>query len=239
MRRGPIPSAACVREGRRVGKLRARGRSPRCLGFGGFAAGRDLEAHLGVRLLNRTTRRLSLTESGRAFYERCVQLLADLEEAEEGRGVGAVVPRGTLRLTCSGELRRRLPRARDRRRSPAASATALRRRAVRPRDRSRRRGHRRRDSDRRHRKPGADRPADRRGATDLLRRAPYLARGVAPRTPAEPRRASLPDLRVCVGRQPLALSATPRGACTRRARAAPCMRTTARCSARSQSPGWA
>ena len=38
----------------------------------------DLEAHLGARLLNRTTRRLSLTESGQVFYERCVQLLADL-----------------------------------------------------------------------------------------------------------------------------------------------------------------
>lgn len=61
----------------------------------------DLEAHLGVRLLNRTTRRLSLTESGRGFYERCVQLLADLEEAEEAVASTAVVPRGTLRLTAS------------------------------------------------------------------------------------------------------------------------------------------
>ena len=43
----------------------------------------ELEAHLDARLLNRTTRRLSLTESGRVFHERCVQLLADLEEAEE------------------------------------------------------------------------------------------------------------------------------------------------------------
>jgi len=60
----------------------------------------DLEAHLNARLLNRTTRRLSLTEIGRAFHERCVQLLADLEEAEESAGEGAVVPRGTLRLTC-------------------------------------------------------------------------------------------------------------------------------------------
>jgi len=60
-----------------------------------------LEAHLGVRLLNRTTRRLSLTESGQAFYERCVQLLADLEEAEEAVTAAAVVPRGTLRITAS------------------------------------------------------------------------------------------------------------------------------------------
>jgi Transcriptional regulator len=59
----------------------------------------ELEAHLGVRLLNRTTRRLSLTESGRAFHERCVQLLADLEEAEDEVSASAIVPRGTLRLT--------------------------------------------------------------------------------------------------------------------------------------------
>jgi DNA-binding transcriptional LysR family regulator len=61
----------------------------------------DLEAHLDARLLNRTTRRLSLTESGQAFFERCVQLLADLEEAEEAVTAAAVVPRGTLKLTCS------------------------------------------------------------------------------------------------------------------------------------------
>jgi len=61
----------------------------------------DLEAHLDARLLNRTTRRLSLTESGQAFFERCVQLLADLEEAEVAVSSASVVPRGTLRLTCS------------------------------------------------------------------------------------------------------------------------------------------
>src|SRR5450432_4007201 len=60
----------------------------------------ELEAHLDARLLNRTTRRLSLTESGRSFYERCVQLLADLEEAEESAHAGTVTPRGTLRITC-------------------------------------------------------------------------------------------------------------------------------------------
>ena len=59
-----------------------------------------LETHLGVRLLNRTTRRISLTEAGRAFHERSVQLLADLEEAEASASEGAAVPRGTLRLSC-------------------------------------------------------------------------------------------------------------------------------------------
>ena len=61
----------------------------------------DLEQHLGARLLHRTTRRLSLTESGQAFYERAVSLLNDLAEAEAIAGQSAVEPRGTLRLTCS------------------------------------------------------------------------------------------------------------------------------------------
>ncbi|MEO6928879.1 MAG: LysR family transcriptional regulator [Casimicrobiaceae bacterium] len=61
----------------------------------------ELEAHLHVRLLNRTTRRMSLTEAGQVFYARCVQLLADLEEAEVVVSAGSVVPSGTLKLTCS------------------------------------------------------------------------------------------------------------------------------------------
>src|SRR6516165_4076905 len=43
---------------------------------------RALEAHLGVRLLNRSTRRLHLTQAGSGYYERCRQILADIEEAE-------------------------------------------------------------------------------------------------------------------------------------------------------------
>jgi DNA-binding transcriptional LysR family regulator len=60
----------------------------------------DLEAHLDTRLLNRTTRRLSLTEAGQSYYERCVQVLADLEEAESELRSTSVAPRGTLRITC-------------------------------------------------------------------------------------------------------------------------------------------
>jgi DNA-binding transcriptional LysR family regulator len=74
------------------------------LGLSTSAASRhvaDLEAHLQTRLLNRTTRRVSLTESGRAFYERAVQLLADLDEAEQEAASAAVEPRGTVRLTTS------------------------------------------------------------------------------------------------------------------------------------------
>jgi DNA-binding transcriptional LysR family regulator len=61
----------------------------------------DLESHLGTRLLNRTTRRLSLTETGRAFHERSVQLLAELAEAEEEARAHTAVARGTLKLTSS------------------------------------------------------------------------------------------------------------------------------------------
>jgi DNA-binding transcriptional LysR family regulator len=74
------------------------------LGLSTTAASRhvaELEAHLQTRLLNRTTRRVSLTESGRAFYERAVQLIADLEEAEQEASRAAVVPRGTIKLTTS------------------------------------------------------------------------------------------------------------------------------------------
>jgi DNA-binding transcriptional LysR family regulator len=72
------------------------------LGISPTAASRlvaELEGHLHTRLLNRTTRKVSLTESGRAFYERCVQLLGDLREAEEEAARAAIVPRGTIRLT--------------------------------------------------------------------------------------------------------------------------------------------
>src|SRR5438477_11112244 len=74
------------------------------LGLSTSAASRhvaELEAHLHTRLLNRTTRRVSLTESGRAFHERSLQLLADLEEAEHEAARTAVVARGTIKLTTS------------------------------------------------------------------------------------------------------------------------------------------
>jgi DNA-binding transcriptional LysR family regulator len=64
----------------------------------------ELEAHLGARLLQRTTRRLSLTESGQAYYERCVALLADLAEADAVAGQASGAVRGTLRLTCSHSM---------------------------------------------------------------------------------------------------------------------------------------
>lgn len=58
-----------------------------------------LEDHLGTRLLNRTTRRLSVTESGVAYYQRCVQILADVLEAEQAAGHLTAEPRGVLRIS--------------------------------------------------------------------------------------------------------------------------------------------
>lgn len=59
----------------------------------------QLEDHLGARLLNRTTRRVSLTEAGAAYFERCVQILLDLEEAEAAASSHVAEARGTLRVT--------------------------------------------------------------------------------------------------------------------------------------------
>ncbi|MEP7155666.1 MAG: LysR family transcriptional regulator [Betaproteobacteria bacterium] len=61
----------------------------------------ELESYLSTRLLHRTTRKLSLTESGQAYFERALHLLADLEETEAVVSSSTVAPRGTIRLTCS------------------------------------------------------------------------------------------------------------------------------------------
>jgi DNA-binding transcriptional LysR family regulator len=58
-----------------------------------------LEKHLGTRLLNRSSRSLSLTESGKLFFERCKGILEEVEEAELVVGSVSGVPRGTLRVT--------------------------------------------------------------------------------------------------------------------------------------------
>jgi len=58
-----------------------------------------LEDRLGVRLLNRTTRRVSLTEVGSAYYERCKRILADVDEAEIAVSQAHSAPRGLLKVT--------------------------------------------------------------------------------------------------------------------------------------------
>jgi len=58
----------------------------------------SLEDRLNVRLLNRTTRKVSLTEVGRAYYDRCIQILADIEQADDIAGALQSTPRGTLRV---------------------------------------------------------------------------------------------------------------------------------------------
>lgn len=58
----------------------------------------ELETHLGVALIQRTTRRLNLTDSGRAFYERSVAILADLDEAEASVSQSHGALRGRLKV---------------------------------------------------------------------------------------------------------------------------------------------
>ena len=58
----------------------------------------DLESHLGTRLLNRSSRKLSLTEAGRALYERSKTILDEVAELEASASSSTLVPRGRLRL---------------------------------------------------------------------------------------------------------------------------------------------
>ncbi|WP_426100478.1 LysR family transcriptional regulator [Massilia sp. TSP1-1-2] len=60
----------------------------------------DLEAHLGTRLLNRTTRKLSLTETGQQYLERVKQILSDVDEADALASSSARKASGTLRVYC-------------------------------------------------------------------------------------------------------------------------------------------
>src|SRR5580658_10317856 len=57
-----------------------------------------LEERLGARLLNRTTRKVSLTEVGKTYYDRCTQILADLEQADDIASASQSTPSGTLRI---------------------------------------------------------------------------------------------------------------------------------------------
>lgn len=65
---------------------------------------KQLEKRLGVRLLERTTRQVSPTEDGDAYYRRCLAILADIEDAEAG--FAGVRPKGPLRVNVVGRLAR-------------------------------------------------------------------------------------------------------------------------------------
>lgn len=58
----------------------------------------DLEAELGVQLLNRTTRSASPTDNGRLYYERCIAVLSEIEEADRAASQLQAEPRGLLRV---------------------------------------------------------------------------------------------------------------------------------------------
>ena len=60
-----------------------------------------LETALGVRLINRTTRRMALTDEGREYYERCRLVLSAVEDAESSLSARRIEPRGRLRITSS------------------------------------------------------------------------------------------------------------------------------------------
>ncbi len=74
----------------------------RALGMTSSAVGKAvvrLEQELGVRLLQRTTRRVQLTDEGRLFHERCKQIVADLEDAQAMVSSARAAPSGRLRIS--------------------------------------------------------------------------------------------------------------------------------------------
>ncbi|MBS4098451.1 MAG: LysR family transcriptional regulator [Sulfuricella sp.] len=81
------------------GSLAAAGRE---LGFSSAVVSKRiqrLEEGIGVRLIQRSTRKLSLTDEGRLYHEYCVRILAELDEAETLLSSGSQEPSGTLRVT--------------------------------------------------------------------------------------------------------------------------------------------
>jgi DNA-binding transcriptional LysR family regulator len=63
-----------------------------------------LEKRLGVTLIQRTTRKLHITPAGRAYFERCVRGLSEIETAEAEITLATAEPRGALRLTATAEV---------------------------------------------------------------------------------------------------------------------------------------
>jgi LysR family transcriptional regulator for bpeEF and oprC len=69
---------------------------------------RQLEQRLGVRLLNRTTRRVNVTVEGAAYYERCVRILAEVEDSEHAIAGTRTALQGLLRVEAGAAFGRRL-----------------------------------------------------------------------------------------------------------------------------------
>ena len=63
-----------------------------------------LEAHLQTKLLHRTTRRVTVTPDGAAYYERVVRLLADLDDLDGSMALSQAAPKGRLRIDVSASL---------------------------------------------------------------------------------------------------------------------------------------
>jgi DNA-binding transcriptional LysR family regulator len=63
-----------------------------------------LEAHLGTKLLNRTTRRVTVTADGAAYYERVVRILADVDELDGSMTLSQASPKGRIRIDISASL---------------------------------------------------------------------------------------------------------------------------------------
>jgi len=61
----------------------------------------SLEERLGARLIERTTRRMWLTDAGREYHRRCTAVISELSEADSIASEEAVSPRGVLRVTSS------------------------------------------------------------------------------------------------------------------------------------------
>src|SRR5215467_2523499 len=59
----------------------------------------DLEARLNARLLQRTTRKLSLTDVGRTYFDHCARIVGEIEDAERAVSSLQDTPRGALRVT--------------------------------------------------------------------------------------------------------------------------------------------
>ncbi|HMF69731.1 MAG TPA: LysR family transcriptional regulator, partial [Phyllobacterium sp.] len=91
-----------------LGNLSAAGRDQRASPAVASNRIKELERHLGVRLFNRTTRKLTPTEHGRVFYEDAVKIIEAINEAEAAIADLSQKPKGAIRITAPLGIGRRL-----------------------------------------------------------------------------------------------------------------------------------